>query len=98
MVKHIIVWQLKDDVADKDKVKQDAKAALEGLQGRVDGLIDIKVYIDPKGTSNCDMMLDSTLESLDALYAYRDHPLHVAAANEYIRPFVKNRNCFDYEV
>lgn len=100
MLRHVIVWQLKDGFTDdeKAKIKADAKAALEALQGRVDGLKEIRVYTEPVGTSNCDMMLDSALDGIDALYAYRDHPLHVAAADKFIRPFVKSRNCFDFEV
>ena len=42
-------------------------------------------------------MLDSTLESAEALEGYQKHPLHVAAANAFVRPFTKTGLCIDYE-
>lgn len=41
MVKHIILWRLKDEMADKDSVAAGIKAVLEGLKGVVSGLVDI---------------------------------------------------------
>ena len=46
MVKHIILWQLKEDIADKAAVKAGIKAGLEGLKGRIPGLIDIRVQAE----------------------------------------------------
>ena len=43
MVKHIILWKLKDEMADKDSVAAGIKAVLEGLKGVVSGLVDIAV-------------------------------------------------------
>ena len=44
MVKHIILWQLKDELEGerKDEVKKGIKEGLEGLQGVIPGLLDIK--------------------------------------------------------
>lgn len=96
MVKHVILWKLKDGVTDSDKLK--AKAALEDLKGKIEGLVDIKVNIHPLPSSNVDMMLDSTFESEDALKTYATHPLHVAAADGFVRPITCARSCMDYEV
>ena len=48
MVKHVIIWTLIDGISDeeKEKAKKDIKAGLEGLAGKIPGLIDIKVNID----------------------------------------------------
>ena len=43
-------------------------------------------------------MLDSTLESPDALKGYAVHPAHVAVADTYVRPFTEVRLCLDYEI
>ncbi len=43
MVKHIILWKLKDEIADKETVRAGIKAGLEGLKGVVPGLVDIVV-------------------------------------------------------
>ncbi len=99
MVKHIILWTLKDEFSDseKQKIKENAKKGLEGLKGEIDGLIDIKVNINRLETSNCDMMLDSSFESLEALKGYAVNPKHVKVADTFVRPFTANRTCLDFE-
>jgi hypothetical protein len=42
-------------------------------------------------------MLDTLFEDEAALKGYSVHPLHVAVANEKVRPFTKIRSCFDFE-
>lgn len=100
MVKHIILWNLKDEFSDaeKKKIKEEAKANLEALVGKVPGLIDLKLQIEYLETSSADMMLDSTLESREALKSYAVHPDHVDAANKFVRPFTASRSCMDFEI
>lgn len=100
MVKHIILWQLKDELQglEKDAVKQGIKEGLEGLQGVVPGLTEIKVYTEGLPSSNADVMLDSTFADEDALKGYAVHPEHVKVADEKVRPFTKSRSCLDFEV
>lgn len=100
MVKHIILWQLKDEFSEEEKaaVKQGIKEGLEGLVGTVPGLLELHVNTEPLPTSNADLMLDSMLESFEALKGYAVHPAHVAVADGKVRPNVKSRVCMDYEV
>lgn len=100
MVKHVILWTLKDEYTDseKDEIKQGIKEGLEGLKGKVPGLTEIKVNINPLESSNCDVMLDSTLESEEALKGYAVHPAHVEVANTKVRPYTAVRTCMDYEI
>lgn len=100
MVKHVIIWKLKEELGDAEgaEVKKNAKAALEALGGKIDGLLDIKVVIDFLPSSNGDMMLDTTFESAEALAAYQVHPDHVSAADSFVRPFTNTRLCCDFEV
>ena len=100
MVKHMIIWNLKEEYSseEKAKIKAEMKVALEALKGKGPGLVDIKVYIDPLATSNGDVMLDSTLESFEALKAYAVHPDHVEAADTKVRPFTASRSCMDFEI
>ena len=46
MVKHIILWQLKEDIEDKESVKKGIKENLESLVGKVPGLLKVNVVID----------------------------------------------------
>lgn len=101
MVKHIILWTLNPELSDAEKseVKKGIKEGLEGLASVVPGLVDVKVNIDGRlASSNCDVMLDSTLESEAALKAYAVHPAHVAVADIKVRPYTVLRTCLDYEV
>ena len=101
MVKHIILWRLREDLTaeEKARVKQDIKAGLEGLAGRIPGLLDIKVNVDGRlDSSNADVMLDSTLVDEAALRAYAEHPEHVAVADGKVRPYTSLRTCLDYEI
>ena len=99
MVKHIILWQLKDelDANQKVEVKKNIKTGLEGLIGKIDGLTEIKVYIEGLESSNADLMLYSVFESEAALKGYAVHPEHVAVADGSVRPFTKTRLCLDFE-
>lgn len=99
MVKHIILWTLKEEYSkeEKEKIKKDIKEGLEGLRGKIDGLIDIKVETGRLDSSNADLMLDSSFESEAALKGYAVHPEHVKVANEKVRPFTSLRSCLDFE-
>ena len=101
MVKHVILWKLKPEFSGdkKAEVLSGIKQNLEALAGVVPGLIEIKVNCENVlASSNADVMLDSTLESEEALKGYAVHPAHVAAANGFVRPYTEVRLCLDYEV
>ncbi len=100
MVKHIILWQLKDELSEEEKkvVRAGIKEGLESLQGKVPGLVEIKVQTEYLASSNVDVMLDSTFENEAALKGYAVHPAHVEVADTKVRPYTKTRACIDYEV
>ena len=101
MVKHIILWKLRSELSKEQKkeVALAIKAGLEGLKGQVPGLLDIRVQATGQlPSSNADIMLDSTLESPEALLNYAVHPAHVAVANGIVRPNTELRTCLDFEV
>ncbi len=99
MVKHMILWKLREDLspAEKEQVKVRIKKELEALSGVIDGLTDIHVQIHGLPTSTADLMLDSTFASAEALAAYAVHPAHVAVADSAVRPYTAQRSCLDYE-
>lgn len=101
MVKHVILWTLKDEFSESEKkqIKKEMKEELEALVGKVPGLIDMKIYTNGLETSkNAEVMLDSTLESFEALKAYAIHPEHVKVADEKVRPYTASRSCLDFEI
>jgi len=100
MVKHVILWTLKDELSAEEKmtIKQGIKEGLEGLKGKIPGIVDIKVNINGLESSNADLMLDSTFENVEALKGYSVHPEHVAVADSKVKPYTKIRSCLDFEV
>lgn len=96
MVKHIILWKLKDEY-NNEEVKNGIKEGLEGLAGKIPGLLEIKVYTERLESSNVDVMLWSVFESQEALKDYSVHPEHVKVADTKVRPFTQTRACFDCE-
>ena len=83
---------------EKENVKAGIKEGLEGLAGKIPGLVDVKVNINGLPTSTVDVMLDTTFTDADALKAYSTNPLHVAVADGKVRPYTAVRSCLDYEV
>lgn len=98
MVKHMILWKLKDSLTTEEKkvLKNQIKLGLEGLVGIVPGLTSATVYIEGISSSTADMMLDSTFESEEALNVYKTHPAHQAVADGLVRPNTQIRLCLDY--
>lgn len=99
MVKHIILWKLKENFSDAEKkeIKSGIKAGLEGLKGVIPGLEEISVKIQGLPSSNADLMLDSSFVDEAALKNYAVHPAHVEVANTKVRPFTEQRLCLDFE-
>lgn len=100
MVKHVILWKLKEELTkeEREQVKAGIKAGLEGLAGRIPGLVDIRVNTEGLPSSNVDVILDSAFTDAEALKGYAVHPEHVAVAEGKVRPYTAGRYCMDYEV
>lgn len=97
MIKHIILWKLKDELSAEEKAaaKAEAKKRLENLNGKIEGLVSLRVVTDSLDTSNADMMLDSSFTTAEALAGYQTNPLHLEAAG-YVRSVVSQRLCLDF--
>jgi hypothetical protein len=96
MVKHIILWKLKEE-NNTAEIKNGIKQNLEGLLGKIDGLIEIKVQTECLESSNVDVMLYSAFENEEALKNYAVHPEHVKVADTFVRPYTAIRSCIDFE-
>lgn len=98
MIRHIILWKLREDIpeCEREACRAEAKRRLESLNGRIDGLIKLRVATAPLDTSSADMMLESEFETVGALEGYQTNPLHLEAAG-YVRSIVSQRLCLDFE-
>ena len=99
MVKHVILWKIKDEYTADEKlcIKENAKRELEGLVGKIDGLEKLTLQINGLPSSTADMMLCSEFVSAAALAGYSKNPIHCAVADTYVRPFAAVRLCLDFE-
>ena len=96
MVKHIILWKLKEEY-NNEEVKKGIKEGLEGLMGEISGLLEIKVQTVSLSSSNADVMLYSVFEDEASLNGYAVHPKHVEVADTKVRPYTETRSCIDFE-
>lgn len=99
MIKHIVMWKLKEEAHGNDKAVNAKliKEKLEALDGEIDGLLKIEVGIDFLGGSNFDVVLYSELSKKEDLDVYQNHPLHQAVL-PFIREAVVDRKAVDYEI
>ena len=94
MIKHIVLYTLKEGV-NKEEAVQIIQNALEPLVGVIPGLTHMEIRATYQG--NMDYALYSEFESKEALAAYREHPAHLAA-KEHFHHFLDKRVAADYEV
>jgi ABC-type transporter Mla maintaining outer membrane lipid asymmetry permease subunit MlaE len=100
MIKHIVMWTLKDHAEGADKAAniQTFAAKLESCRGIVPGMHAFEVVTAAAAGAEftADIALYSEFEDMAALQAYQTHPGHKA-----IGPFVAavrlTRNCLDFE-
>lgn len=99
MVKHIVMWNFNADMSleDKKAAGLKMKELLEPIKNLVPGTVDIKVVINELESSNREIALIGTYETVDALKAYQIHPAHVEAG-KYVRSVTCDRACLDFEV
>ena len=99
MVKHIVLWRLKDSAGGRGRAENAAlvKQKLEALLGVVPGLTALEVGIDfGRGEQSFDVALYAEFESRAALAGYQEHPAHRAAVS-FIREVREDRVVVDYE-
>jgi len=92
MVKHIVMWRLKNK-AEAAGVKQQ----LEGMRGRIEGLLALEVGLNFAEGSPVDIALYSEFTDRAALNAYADHPVHVPV-KQFVSARVAERWVTDYEI
>ena len=93
MVKHIVLYTLKEDV-NKDEAVALIASVLEPLVGKIPGLLQLEIR---RAFNGMDYALYSEFESRDALTAYASHPLHEEAKSHFFH-LLGNRVAADYDL
>ena len=94
MVKHIVVYTLKEGV-NKPEAIEIIRSALEPLVGVIPGLTHMEIRATYQG--GMDYALYSEFESRQALADYTQHPAHLEAKGHFWH-FLDSRVAADYEV
>ncbi|MBY0557228.1 MAG: Dabb family protein [Burkholderiaceae bacterium] len=100
MIKHIVMWKLKEHAEGADRATNAArmKTMLDACAGLVPGILKLEAVLAQPGLeATYDVLLYSEFADRAALDAYQQHPDHVA-----LKPFFgavrEARQCMDYEV
>lgn len=99
MVKHIVLFKLKDEVPETDKlvVMNKFKEAIEALPAKISVIRKIEVGLNMNPGESWHIALYSEFDNLNDVKFYATHPDHVAAG-KIIAQAKESRSCVDYEI
>jgi hypothetical protein len=100
MLKHIVMWKLKEHAEGAGRAANAVKlkTLLDACDKLVPGMLKLEVAIaEPGLEATYDVVMYSEFADKAALDAYQEHPQHVA-----LKPFViavrEARQCMDYQL
>lgn len=100
MIKHIVLWKLKDSVDGRPKPEtaRQLKAALEGLKGKIKEIqaLEVGINFNPADTAS-DLSLYTEFKTQEDLDQYQKHPEHLKVV-ELVKKATAERRVSDYEV
>lgn len=95
MIKHIVMWKLKEENKKENALK--IKLMLENLVKTVKEIKSLEVGIDIKlENDSFDAVLISTFESIDDLNNYKVNPEHVKVS-EFVKTVKTDRKVIDFK-
>ena len=100
MIKHIVLWRLKDfaEGASKKDNADKVRTMLEDMRGKIPGMLTLEVGLNfEQSDAASDISLYTEFTTREALDAYQVHPEHMNVKN--FLPLVRTeRRVIDYEV
>lgn len=99
MVKHIVLFKLKDEAPEAEKLEamNSFKKAIEALPAKIAVIRKIEVGLNMNPGETWSIALYSEFDSLDDVKFYATHLDHVAAG-KLLAAVKESRACVDYEV
>ena len=99
MIKHIVMWRLKDEAAGATKAENAVKLkeSLEALKSEIEELkaLEVGINFNPSPAA-FDVVLYSEFENREGLEAYQKHPEHVKIV-DFVGEIRSDRAVVDYE-
>lgn len=100
MIKHIVLWKLKENVEGKSKPEtaKELQAALEGLKGKIREIqgLEVGINFNPADTAS-DVSLYTEFKTREDLDKYQKHPEHMKVV-EIVKKLTQERRVSDYEI
>lgn len=100
MIKHIVMWKLKDSHGglNKTEIAEKLKLQLEALKSKIPQIKEIEAGINfNPSPASYDVVLYSSFESREDLEIYQKHPDHMKVA-EFVSEIRTERCVVDYEL
>lgn len=101
MIRHIVMWKLKDGAAGATKQKnaEKLKLILEGLRTNIDEIkaVEVGIQISPENDESYDVVLICDFETELDFKMYTRNPHHKKAI-DFIEKVAEKRRFVDYEV
>jgi hypothetical protein len=99
MIKHVVMWKLKDAAGGHDKMqnRQIMKEKLAALKPKIRQIESLEVGFNiNRGGAAYDVVLITTHSNTNDLSAYAEHPSHKEVAG-FISSVVQDRKVVDFE-
>ena len=99
MVKHIVLWKLKEEAGGRSKKENagELKKRLEDLKGKIPEIVELEVGLSFEVSETAsDVSLYSSFKTREDLGRYQKHPDHQKVV-EFVRGIVSERRVVDYE-
>lgn len=94
MIKHIVMYKLKNPTAENLQKMVDAFMSMDG---KIDILKSVKAGYDiVKSARSFDVVLECVFESNEDMQAYQIHPVHIPV-KEFVGSLVEKSHSVDYE-
>lgn len=99
MVTHMVLWNFKPEIREEERpaLLREMKARLEGLAGKIPGLVSVRFIDSPLPGTTHGMGLVTTHETAADIAVYASHPEHVRIADLYVRPYTCDRSCLNFD-
>ncbi len=99
MIKHIVLFKLRDDVEAGVKASRlpSIRSQFLALMGVIPSLRGIEIGLNVNPKEKFDLALVATFDDLAGLAAYATDPRHVAVAKQ-VGEMLDVRACTDYEI
>lgn len=101
MVKHVVIWKLKESALGKSKKENldTMKKMLEDMRPKIKEIKEMEIGLNIEGLyeGNWDIMLSTLFESAEALEIYQNHPDH-EVVKEFVKEVRSDRACVDFKL